>query len=42
VSLETQSSAIVRFGIFDVDLRSGELRKQGARIKLQEQPFLVF
>ena len=41
MSLETQSSAIVRFGIFEVDLRSGELRKQGARIKLQEQPFLV-
>ena len=31
----------VRFGVFDVDLSSGELRKQGVRIKLQEQPFQV-
>jgi TolB-like protein/DNA-binding winged helix-turn-helix (wHTH) protein/Tfp pilus assembly protein PilF len=29
----------VRFGTFEVDLASGELRKQGVRIKLQEQPF---
>ena len=29
----------IRFGIFEVDLASGELRKQGVRIKLQEQPF---
>lgn len=28
-----------RFGTFEVDLKSGELRKQGIRIKLQEQPF---
>ena len=28
-----------RFGTFEVDLNSGELRKQGVRIKLQEQPF---
>jgi TolB-like protein/DNA-binding winged helix-turn-helix (wHTH) protein/lipoprotein NlpI len=29
----------LRFGIFEVDLTSRELRKQGVRIKLQEQPF---
>src|SRR5262249_55678631 len=29
----------VRFGPFDVDLRSGQLRKHGIRLKLQEQPF---
>ena len=29
----------IRFGIFEVDLASGELRKQGVRIRLQEQPF---
>jgi TolB-like protein/DNA-binding winged helix-turn-helix (wHTH) protein/tetratricopeptide (TPR) repeat protein len=28
----------VRFGVFEFDPRSGELRKQGIRIKLQEQP----
>lgn len=28
-----------RFGVFEVDLRSGELRRNGIRIPLQEQPF---
>jgi TolB-like protein/DNA-binding winged helix-turn-helix (wHTH) protein/Flp pilus assembly protein TadD len=41
MALETQSSAIFRFGTFEVDLRAGELRKQGVRVKLQEQPFRV-
>src|SRR5580704_16885123 len=31
----------VRFGIFEVDLRAGELRKKGIRIRLQGQPFLL-
>jgi TolB-like protein/DNA-binding winged helix-turn-helix (wHTH) protein len=31
----------VRFGVFEVDLRAGELRKKGAKIRLQEQPFLL-
>lgn len=30
-----------RFGAFEVDLRSGELRKHGIRLKLQRQPFQV-
>src|SRR5467141_1878650 len=41
MALEARSPAILRFGVFEVELRSGELRKQGARIKLQEQPFQV-
>ena len=41
MALEVRSRSILRFGIFEVDLRAGELRKQGARIKLQEQPFHV-
>jgi TolB-like protein/DNA-binding winged helix-turn-helix (wHTH) protein/Flp pilus assembly protein TadD len=32
-------SPTVRFGIFEVDLASGELRRQGLKIRLQEQPF---
>ena len=28
-----------RFGVFELDLRAGELRRQGSKIKLQEQPF---
>jgi DNA-binding winged helix-turn-helix (wHTH) protein len=32
---------LVRFSVFEVDLDAGELRKNGARIRLQEQPFQV-
>jgi TolB-like protein/DNA-binding winged helix-turn-helix (wHTH) protein/Tfp pilus assembly protein PilF len=32
---------ILRFGAFEVDLDAGELRKQGKRVKLQEQPLQV-
>ncbi|HST13213.1 MAG TPA: winged helix-turn-helix domain-containing protein, partial [Terriglobales bacterium] len=31
----------IRFGIFEVDRRSGELRRNGVRVKLQEQPFQI-
>jgi len=31
----------VRFGVFELDACTGELRKQGVRIKLQGQPFAV-
>lgn len=41
MALKTPSPQILRFGIYEVDLRSGELRKQGKRIKLQDQPFQV-
>lgn len=33
--------APIRFGVFEVDLASGELRKGGLRIKLQDQPFQI-
>ena len=36
-----RSAQAVRFGAFEVDLRAGELRKQGLKIKLQEKPFHV-
>jgi len=29
----------IRFGVFEVNFQSGELRKNGVKIKLQEQPF---
>ena len=35
------SSRRIFFGPFEVDRATGELRKQGRRIKLQEQPFQV-
>ncbi len=31
----------VRFGVFEADLRAGELRKHGVRIHLQRQPFKI-
>ena len=41
MALQHPASEILRFATFEVDLRSGELRKQGRRIKLQDQPFQV-
>src|SRR6266481_8330643 len=35
------SRGAVRFGVFEVDLRVGELRKRGVKIKLQDQPFQI-
>ncbi len=32
---------VIQFGIFEVDFRSGELRKRGVKVKLQEQPLQV-
>ena len=34
-------SPLLRFGDFEVDLRAGELRKRGRRMRLQEQPLRV-
>jgi TolB-like protein/DNA-binding winged helix-turn-helix (wHTH) protein/Tfp pilus assembly protein PilF len=31
----------IRFSVFEVNLRTGELRKKGARVKLEGQPFQV-
>ena len=32
---------VMRFGVFEVDLRAGELRRNGSKVKLQEQPFQI-
>ena len=41
-SIETKAqSRHLRFGVFEVDLRTGELRKQGLKVKLPGQPFQV-
>src|SRR6476469_6684357 len=34
-------SAVVRFDAFEVDFQAGELRKDGRRVKIQEQPLRV-
>jgi len=36
-----QARGRLRFGVFELDLRAGELRKHGLRVRLQEQPFQV-
>jgi DNA-binding winged helix-turn-helix (wHTH) protein len=36
-----REATLLRFGVFEADLAAGELRKNGARIRLQEQPFQV-
>src|SRR5579864_8753606 len=41
MALPVASTRIVRFGVFEVDLKACELRKHGFRIKLAEQPFQV-
>ena len=37
----SSSRGPIRFSVFEVDIRAGELRKQGIRLKLQDQPFRV-
>src|ERR1700686_973904 len=37
----SQSPRTLRFGIFEVKLRTAELRKHGVRIRLEEQPFHI-
>src|ERR1700726_1861273 len=34
-------TVIFHFGIFQLDLRAGELHKAGVKVKLQDQPFRV-
>jgi len=35
------SAKLIRFGLFELDLRARELRKQGIRIRLQDQPLQI-
>lgn len=39
--VDSRSCGVIRFGLFEAHLHSGELRKDGIRIHLQEQPFQV-
>lgn len=36
-----KSSRVTRFGLFELDLSAGELRKSGVKLRLQGQPFQV-
>jgi DNA-binding winged helix-turn-helix (wHTH) protein/Tfp pilus assembly protein PilF len=35
----TESQTVVRFGVFEANLRTGDLRKKGSKIKVQDLPF---
>lgn len=35
------NTAILQFGVFQLDLKAGELHKAGVKVKLQDQPFRV-
>jgi hypothetical protein len=36
---ENAARTIIRFGVFEADLQTGELRRAGVRVKLQAQPY---
>ena len=38
---ESSGPQLIRFGTFELDVRAGELRKRGVKIKLQEQPLRI-
>src|SRR6516162_7235814 len=38
---ERERDVRIRFAVFELDTRSGELRKAGSRVKLQDQPLKV-
>lgn len=37
----THPTQTLRFGVFELDLRAGELRKQGLKVRLQERPLQI-
>jgi Tol biopolymer transport system component/DNA-binding winged helix-turn-helix (wHTH) protein len=36
-----EEKRVVRFGLFEADLKAGELRRNGSKVRVQEQPFQV-
>ncbi len=41
MAMAADRTKVARFGLYEIDLVSGELRKDGTRVRLQEQPFRV-
>src|SRR5437660_10841006 len=41
MAIQSQLPRVVRFGNFEIDVRAGELRRNGVKLKLQEQPFQI-
>jgi Tol biopolymer transport system component/DNA-binding winged helix-turn-helix (wHTH) protein len=41
MAVMAEQKQIIHFGVFEVDLKSGELRRNGSKLRLQEQPFQI-
>ncbi len=39
--MSPQNASVCRFGVFELDLRAAELRKNGVKLRLQDQPYQV-
>ena len=39
--MSSNGTRMIQFGVFEVDQRSGELRRNGVKVRLQEQPFQI-
>jgi DNA-binding winged helix-turn-helix (wHTH) protein/Tfp pilus assembly protein PilF len=39
MTVSSRPQTVVCFGVFEADLRAGELRKKGSRVKIQDLPF---
>ena len=38
---KTEPDRLIRFGVFELDPRTGELSSKGSRVKLQDQPLQI-
>jgi len=41
MALGDTTPRVLRFGVFELDRRSGELRREGLRVRLQQQPLRI-
>lgn len=39
MGLSEISAAVIRFGVYEADVRAGELRRSGAKVRIQQLPF---
>ena len=39
MTVSSEPQTVVRFGVFEADLRAGDLRKKGTKVKIQDLPF---
>jgi Tol biopolymer transport system component/DNA-binding winged helix-turn-helix (wHTH) protein len=37
----TSRSPVIQFGVFEIDSRAGELRRNGVKLRIQQQPFQI-